>query len=83
MLRSWAAAADAALGPSWLCLPSMAGPDPRLVFTALHWYSGDGFDDVDKAHTIAPDKFLMATEACEGYLPWAQVRLVLSRPLEI
>jgi O-glycosyl hydrolase len=34
--------------------------------TGLHWYAGDGYNYVDHARTIAPTKFLLATEACEG-----------------
>lgn len=32
--------------------------------TAFHWYSGPQFENLAKAHEIAPDKFLLATEAC-------------------
>lgn len=32
--------------------------------TAFHWYSGAQFENLAKSHEIAPDKFLLATEAC-------------------
>lgn len=32
--------------------------------TAFHWYSGPQFENLAQAHEIAPDKFLLATEAC-------------------
>lgn len=32
--------------------------------TAFHWYTGPQFENLAKAHEIAPDKFLLATEAC-------------------
>lgn len=32
--------------------------------TAFHWYSGSQFENLKAAHDVAPDKFLLATEAC-------------------
>jgi glucosylceramidase len=32
--------------------------------TAFHWYSGPQFDNLAAAHAAAPDKFMLATEAC-------------------
>jgi len=32
--------------------------------TAFHWYSGPQFENLAQAHSIAPSKFLLATEAC-------------------
>jgi len=32
--------------------------------TAFHWYSGAQFENLATAHSIAPNKFLLATEAC-------------------
>jgi len=31
--------------------------------TAIHWYSGDQFDNVNKAHDLFPNKPILATEA--------------------
>lgn len=31
---------------------------------AIHWYSGDSFDNVEQIHEGWPDKHIMATEAC-------------------
>lgn len=33
--------------------------------TAIHWYSGDQFDNVNKAHNLFPEKPILATEATE------------------
>lgn len=33
--------------------------------TAIHWYSGDEFDNVNKAHSLFPQKPILATEATE------------------
>jgi glucosylceramidase len=33
---------------------------------AFHWYSGNQFENLAKAHEIAPNKFFLATEATEG-----------------
>jgi len=43
----------------------------------VHWYaeSEDIYDDFDlmvQTHSLFPNVFIMATEACEGYLPWSQ-----------
>jgi len=35
-----------------------------VVGTAFHWYSGSQFENVQQAHQNYPDKFLLATEAC-------------------
>lgn len=32
--------------------------------TAVHWYSGPQFPNLAQAHQIAPNKFILATEAC-------------------
>eukprot|EP00698_Gefionella_okellyi_P012326 TRINITY_DN3314_c0_g1_i2.p1 TRINITY_DN3314_c0_g1~~TRINITY_DN3314_c0_g1_i2.p1 ORF type:complete len:324 (-),score=66.78 TRINITY_DN3314_c0_g1_i2:17-988(-) len=32
--------------------------------TAFHWYSGSQFENVVEAHELYPDKFVLATEAC-------------------
>jgi len=32
--------------------------------TAFHWYSGPQFENVLEAHDLFPEKFLLATEAC-------------------
>ncbi|ESP00722.1 hypothetical protein LOTGIDRAFT_158016 [Lottia gigantea] len=39
---------------------------------AVHWYADaiSSPSDLDKAHTNFPEKFLFASEACEGDLPW-------------
>lgn len=33
--------------------------------TAIHWYSGDQFDNVNKAHSLFPQKPILATESTE------------------
>ncbi len=33
--------------------------------TAIHWYTGDQFDNVNQAHNLFPDKPILATEATE------------------
>jgi glucosylceramidase len=37
--------------------------------TAFHWYSGPQFENVAKAHSLYPEKFLLATEATTGGPP--------------
>jgi glucosylceramidase len=32
--------------------------------TAFHWYTAGFYEELTEAHKIAPDKFLLATEAC-------------------
>jgi len=32
--------------------------------TAFHWYSGSQFENLNATHNLYPDKFLLATEAC-------------------
>jgi len=41
-------------------------PDAAKFFdgTAFHWYSGPQFENLAATHGIAPNKFLLATEAC-------------------
>jgi glucosylceramidase len=34
--------------------------------TAFHWYSGPDFPNLAQAHRAAPNKFLLATEACNS-----------------
>jgi len=34
--------------------------------TAFHWYVVEQYEHLTEAHTVAPDKFLLATEACQG-----------------
>jgi len=36
--------------------------------TAFHWYTGPQFENLAKAHRIAPDKFLLMTEGSPGPL---------------
>ena len=43
----------------------------------VHWYASvedlfPQFVHMDAAHVKYPDKYIMATEACEGFLPWRQ-----------
>ena len=43
----------------------------------VHWYASvedliPEFQQMQDTHTTFPDKYMMATEACEGYLPWSQ-----------
>jgi glucosylceramidase len=43
----------------------------------VHWYASvedllPHFDQMNDAHEKYPDKYIMATEACEGFLPWSQ-----------
>ena len=33
--------------------------------TAIHWYTGDQFDNVNKAHSLYPQKPILATESTE------------------
>nr|CAD2142973.1 unnamed protein product [Meloidogyne enterolobii] len=35
-----------------------------------HWYSHTDYGVLSQAHNIQPDKFILATEACNAYLPW-------------
>ncbi|XP_022098086.1 glucosylceramidase-like [Acanthaster planci] len=42
---------------------------------AVHWYMTKGsstYNSLEETHQTFPDKFLLATEACEGYQPWEQ-----------
>jgi glucosylceramidase len=32
--------------------------------TGIHWYSGSQFENVEEAHKLFPEKFILATEAC-------------------
>ncbi|KAL9643986.1 hypothetical protein ABK040_005454 [Willaertia magna] len=32
--------------------------------TAFHWYSDEGYENLSKAYSVNPNKFLLATEAC-------------------
>ena len=34
--------------------------------TAVHWYSGDQFDNLNTTHALFPDKHILATEATEN-----------------
>ena len=34
--------------------------------SALHWYDHNSKTGLDKPHNMYPDKFILATEACEG-----------------
>ncbi|CAN7939571.1 unnamed protein product, partial [Ixodes hexagonus] len=46
---------------------------------AVHWYS-DGFVGpwvLDKTHNNFPDKFILATEACNGYKPTDKEKVIL------
>jgi len=38
----------------------------------IHWYTGgEAFDVVKRTAELFPEKFIMGTEACEGFLPYA------------
>eukprot|EP00735_Rhodelphis_limneticus_P000939 TRINITY_DN11474_c0_g1::TRINITY_DN11474_c0_g1_i1::g.10925::m.10925 TRINITY_DN11474_c0_g1::TRINITY_DN11474_c0_g1_i1::g.10925 ORF type:complete len:545 (-),score=176.73,sp/Q9UB00/GLCM4_CAEEL/40.61/2e-126,Glyco_hydro_30/PF02055.11/5.3e-142 TRINITY_DN11474_c0_g1_i1:44-1642(-) len=44
---------------------------------AFHWYESvedtfNFFDNVAETHALFPDKFLLPTEACTGYLMWSR-----------
>lgn len=43
-----------------------ADPDAKAFFDGIgvHWYGGLNTHNLDNAHAVAPDKFLLATEAC-------------------
>ena len=43
-----------------------ADPEARDMFDGIgvHWYGGLNADNLDTAHEVAPEKFLLATEAC-------------------
>jgi len=43
---------------------------------AIHWYHSGQYEDLSKAHDVAPDKFILATEACTGWLE-SQLRPLL------
>uniref|UniRef100_A0A1I8BGJ5 Glucosylceramidase n=1 Tax=Meloidogyne hapla TaxID=6305 RepID=A0A1I8BGJ5_MELHA len=47
-------------------------PQKSIAIDGLgtHWYSHTDYEVLSKAHNIQPDKFILATEACNGYLPW-------------
>ncbi|KAI3410388.1 hypothetical protein GPALN_004489 [Globodera pallida] len=36
---------------------------------AVHWYVPSNFDKLEKTHNLRPDKFILASEACNGFLP--------------
>uniref|UniRef100_A0A914GYM7 Glucosylceramidase n=1 Tax=Globodera rostochiensis TaxID=31243 RepID=A0A914GYM7_GLORO len=36
----------------------------------VHWYKHSSFAALTLTHNLYPDKFLLATEACHGDLPW-------------
>eukprot|EP00164_Ancoracysta_twista_P004549 GFYU01006135.1.p1 GENE.GFYU01006135.1~~GFYU01006135.1.p1 ORF type:complete len:534 (-),score=199.34 GFYU01006135.1:26-1627(-) len=44
----------------------------------VHWYAAvedyipGGFKKMTEAHNKHPEKFILPTEACEGYLPWSK-----------
>ncbi|KAJ3335367.1 hypothetical protein HDU91_002219, partial [Kappamyces sp. JEL0680] len=49
-----------------------------IAGTAVHWYNDEDYilnlplsstDQLDKHHERYPNKFILASEACEGYLP--------------
>jgi len=44
----------------------LSDPDAAkyVAGTAFHWYSGPQFENLAAAHNVAPNKFLLATEAC-------------------
>ncbi|XP_018013259.1 putative glucosylceramidase 3 [Hyalella azteca] len=52
-------------------IPSLEDPDSNKYVdgVAVHWYSdtGVGPQVLDQAHEVDPSKFLLYTEACEGY----------------
>lgn len=37
---------------------------------AVHWYMNDEYENLDFISKYHPDKFILATEACNGYLPF-------------
>ncbi|KAF7637671.1 Glucosylceramidase [Meloidogyne graminicola] len=37
---------------------------------ATHWYSRSDYEILNQAHNFQPNKFIISTEACNGYLPW-------------
>ena len=43
-----------------------ADPKAAAYFSGIgvHWYGGLNTDKLEAAHAIAPDKFILATEAC-------------------
>lgn len=47
--------------------------------TAVHWYADDvtGPGVLDQAHNSFPDKFILATEACEGSQPFVKEKVSL------
>jgi glucosylceramidase len=56
--------------PEWArTVLSDKGAAKYIAGTAFHWYSNnlDNLKNLDAAHQTDPSKFLLATEACEGW----------------
>lgn len=55
----------------WYVMPMLEDPDAAQYIdgTAVHWYSDEwvGPTVMDETHHYFPDKFLLYTEACEGW----------------
>jgi len=43
---------------------------------ATHWYDHADFENLTAAHNFRPDKFLLASEACNGDSPWEHTPLL-------
>ncbi|XP_049270088.1 putative glucosylceramidase 4 [Rhipicephalus sanguineus] len=46
---------------------------------AVHWYTDNFFGPwvLDKVHENFPDKFILATEACAGFMPFVKDKVIL------
>ncbi|KAI1723625.1 glycosyl hydrolase family 30 TIM-barrel domain-containing protein [Ditylenchus destructor] len=42
----------------------------------IHWYEPGFYEDLSKVHDIRPDKFILATEACAGFMPADHIPLL-------
>ncbi len=42
-------------------------PTDAIDGLAVHWYDHSPYDPLAKTHELAPEKFILATEACTGY----------------
>uniref|UniRef100_A0A915D8V7 Glucosylceramidase n=1 Tax=Ditylenchus dipsaci TaxID=166011 RepID=A0A915D8V7_9BILA len=43
---------------------------------ATHWYDHADFGNLTAAHNVRPDKFILASEACNGDAPWEHTPLL-------
>merc|ERR1712136_469602 len=61
------------------CMGSTAEAAKYVKGIAVHWY-GNAYTPASlltKTHEMFPDRFILATEACSGSMPWETEKVIL------